>query len=125
MSFDTHLVEGKPVLIQTLHAGYTGAESARLMARAGKALDKADRQLYYVLDLRAADLSLSDIVLNTRLVPDGTRPVFFHPNVLETLIVTHDTTFRVSAMGLQHPRFGNAKIKVFDQVDEALAYCGM
>lgn len=124
MSFNTQTIQvsGKPIMVQKLGAAYVGQDTTALMSEATATLDTMSQPVYYILDLTDINLSFSDIVLSANLATRGDQPAFHHPNVIEMLVVTRDATLRMAALGLQHPVFGNAKMKVFDTYEDALAH---
>lgn len=121
--FHTEILNDRPVIIQTLHADYSGADTSALLAEVSQALDRLTSPVYYILDLERINLTFGDITLSANLATRGETPAFHHPNVIETVVVTRNAALRMAALGLRHPVFGSANMVVVDTFQDAMAHC--
>src|SRR5262245_33426898 len=111
MVFKTNMISEKHALIQTIEEGFRGADIALLFAEAFTWLDSMDSPIFYVIDIRATNIRFGDIVLGANMATVGERPAFHHPQVTETLVVTHSSAIRMAAEGLATPLYGSVKIR--------------
>lgn len=123
MAFHTEVLAAKPIVIQTLHEEYSGADTPALLAEVSQVLDRLSNPVYYILDLQHINLSFGDITLSANLATRGGTPAFHHPNVIETVVVTRNAALRMAALGLKHPVFGSARMTVVDTFEDAMTYC--
>ena len=124
MYYHIEKLPGKPIIIAALQADFKIANDweefiSKLMAL----LDDQPEPVFYISDLRQASFSFDDLLTGTNLATRGSSAVLKHPNVRENLVITTSSMLKLAAKGLNSVTFGNIDVKVFDSVEEALAYC--
>jgi len=77
---------------------------------------------YMIMIFGGLKLTFNDIITGASHATRGERPIFRHPKVKEVILVTTDSAIQFTARGMKSASFGNVDIRVFDTLDEALAY---
>ncbi len=87
-----------------------------------RVLDTLDTPVYYISDMRRAEISLDDIFLGMTQVVLGERPFLRHENIREVLIITANPMIKRIARGIGSGLYGEITVKVFPDRETALAY---
>jgi len=123
MSFDTKLLPNEPILLQIWNADFSfKAEAEEVEKQAKEILDSVDEPVFYIADMRAARLTLEDVIAGANQTGRGAEPIFKHPNVRQIIFISENRILELGAKGMRSPVFGGIDVKVFKTLDEALAY---
>jgi len=88
-------------------------------------LDSLDSPVFWIVDLRRANMGLGQLVTSSNIVTrgaEGERALWHHPMIRETILVSTIGMVKLAAKGLSSDVFGNLSIKAFDALEEALDY---
>ena len=88
-------------------------------------LDSLDSPVFWIVDLRRANMRLGQLVTSSNIVTRGEedkRALWHHPMIKETILVSTVGMIKLAAKGLSSDVFGNLSVKAFDTLDEALEY---
>jgi hypothetical protein len=123
MSYLNEKLAGEPIIISTLHKDFDFATEAEPSAIENLALlNAATQPLYFIADLRAVHFDLGELIAGADLAAGGENPMLHHPNVKEALFVITDKIMEIAAENLGSQAFGRVKVKLFDNLEDALAY---
>lgn len=121
MSYTLKKLPGEPIIIQKLHSDYSlAAEGEQSIADSIALLDAQPEQVYYIVDLTDAHLSVNDVIQGANLASRQTQ-VLKHPKIRANLFITTSPLVSFAAKGMNSPAFGGIKIEVYSSTDEALA----
>jgi len=113
----------EPVVVVTLPKVYNlAAELPVLMPQYMELLNSSKTTLFWIVDARESSLSVDEIVTGASLVARGEHPLYRHPNIRQVIYVTTSEIMKLAITGMQTEAFGKLQIKLFDDLDEALAY---
>jgi hypothetical protein len=89
-------------------------------------LDGASEPIYDITDARQLDLNFTDLVMGLQLVTRGIfnndRPVLKHPNLKEVVFIATSKLTELAGNALQQVQYGGYRVKVFNNMDDALTY---
>lgn len=122
MAYNYEKLSGESILIVSIQEDYSvRLHGPAIIADGTKLLDAQEQTVFFIIDASAMTVDLDDVILSASL---GTRQTQFlrHPKIREAILVTRSKLVALAAKGLDSLTFGNAKIKVFETRDEALAY---
>lgn len=123
MSYDTRVLQNRPVILQTCHGDYRSTEMTSLWEEARRKLDEMDQPVYYVIDLEAVSTPASGVPSPESLEFYNPNVTFCHPNIREVVPVARNMSTIIEALGLHSVLLGDAMRQYFHSLDEALAYC--
>ena len=124
MCYHIEKLPGKPIIVAALKADFNIADDwEEFISEIMALLDDQPEPVFYISDLRQASFNFNDLLAGTNLATRGSSAVLKHPNVRENLVITTSSMLKLAAKGLNSVTFGNIDVKVFDSVEEALAYC--
>lgn len=123
MSFTVKMYPEVPAILLTLQREYDLlADFPKSYARVSELLEKADRPLYYIMDLTDARVDMDLIMQGASKTSLSSGGTFHHPMVKQVLMVSPNEAIHLAAEGLQDDIYGNVQVRTFHTVDEALAY---
>jgi hypothetical protein len=123
MSYLNQKLPGEPIIISTLHKDFDYATEAEPSAMENMALlNAATEPLYFIADMRAVHFDLGELIAGADLAAGGEQSMLRHPKIKEALFVVTDKIMEIAAEGLATEAFGNIKLKMFDNLKDALAY---
>lgn len=115
-------VANKPLVILNLaqdpNAETRGIDAVQAMS---DFLAKQKAAQFLIVDMRNLAFSFDSLMKNMNVV-SREHPIFGHPMLRETLIVTADPVITRAVKGLNSPAFGNLELKVFPTMDDATDY---
>jgi len=127
MSFTSYSVEklsDPPIILSILFENYSVSRDMAASDEASRAiLDASDELLFTVTDITHVKFTFEDILFAATQGARGSKPLWHHPKIREMILISPSTMIKYAAKGMNSPVFGNLAIRVFDTVDEALAYC--
>ena len=113
---DTH-----PVLMNTLEAGYVFARDfPEGVAEMRRIMDAHPEPLFIIDDVRAARLTVDDLINAANQGSRGEHPLWRHPNSRGIYFISKDEAIALAAKGMNSPAFGNTAVKVFPTLEDAL-----
>ncbi|MBN1310287.1 MAG: hypothetical protein JXB30_02630 [Anaerolineae bacterium] len=113
----------EPVVVVTLLKGYDyGDDMIESNKPSFTLLDSQDKPVFWILDMRQARIGFGEVVASANMMTRGEEPLWKHPMIRETVIVSDAQMVKLAAKGLSSDVFGNLSIKVFGTVEEALDY---
>lgn len=113
-----------PIMMTRFEAHFVFENDARAYTlEARQTLDAQATPVFYLFDLtRWHIMSFGELMQAAAQAARGSNSNFHHPMNRYTLIVTHDPLVSMSAEGMQSDAYGNAKIKVFSSIEDAIAF---
>jgi hypothetical protein len=123
-SFTIEVLPDEPIVLVTLYADFiieTDQEQTVVAVRA--VLDSLDEPYFYLNDIQAlAPVELDDVLVAAALVTQGDYTIYHHPNIHESILISPNRLVKFTAQGMNTEPFGFVTIRIFDTLDEALAY---
>ncbi len=124
MSHTLEVLADAPIILFTFQPGPdTAGELLAALPEMAALLDVQPRPVYVVLDLRGLKVSLEDVMTMASRSARGPGAVIHHPNAIENLFVLSSLFLKLSVAGLASEVYGKARVRIFDTVDAAIAYC--
>lgn len=115
------LMDTPPVLLGTIQTDYSITKDwAPGEAVVRQILDAQEEPLFYIADVRKLKLSLDDVIAGANVGSRGQDPIWHHPKIRGVYFISNLKIVELAAKGVNHPIFGNTKVKVFDTVEKAL-----
>jgi len=96
-------------------------DGSPVMAQLEKVLDEQSEPVFYIINVLEARVNFEDLTRAANLAAKQFN-IHHHPNMRESLIVTQDQMVRLGAKGMDSEVYGKITFKIFETVDEALAY---
>jgi hypothetical protein len=123
MSFSIQRYPDQPVLMVKLFREYNlSTDFAKSYPMVLEHLEKENTPIFYVMDLSDASFDFETLIVGASKTSRGAQGTFHHPKVKEVLIVSPNDIIHAAAEGLTSDVYGNAHVKAFMSVDDALAY---
>lgn len=124
MSFISEILPDAPIIIHSREPGPEMAgEIPESMKNLAELLSSRPQPVYLVMNLRGIRTGLDDLMKTSGDAARGPGAVLYHPNVIEALFVLSKPFVAVGAAGPTNEAHGGAKVRMFDTLDQALAYC--
>ena len=123
MSFTIEKLPDAPILVMVHKDGTFMAEFAEGVSALLEALDAQPEPVFLVFDVHAVSISLDELTMGASVLARNPGALMHHPMVQENLVVSRDGLFKLGAVGLRTATFGGVKIRTFDTLDQAIAYC--
>jgi len=123
MPYSIEKVPGAPIVILSQETRSAMAEMSGMIDSVWTVLNAQPEPVFLVLDIAGPASAIDDMSIAASLIARRQSALLLHKNVRETLIVTRASAARRSAMGLSTAVFGQAKIRRFDSVEQALSSC--
>lgn len=124
MSFKTEVLPDAPIIIHTHDAGTLTSEGVpEAMQELARLVGQQPQRIYLILDRSGVQMSMDDLIRIANSATRGPGAILHHPNVIESLIVVSNNFLKLGAMGMTSEAFGSARVRTFDHLDQALAYC--
>lgn len=123
--FAARLLPDEPILIVTLDRTLdVQAEFQQVVAIVRALLDASPEPVFCITEvseeMRPDPL---DLTAGANVLARGEAPLFRHPMIRQLIVVTTDLLLRTAVRGFNSEVFGYLDIKLFETLDEALAYC--
>ena len=113
----------EPIVKVTLLAGFDfGDDMVEGNKPSFELLDSLDNPVFWILDMRQAKLGLEQLISSASMMTRGERPLWKHPMIRQTVIVSNASMIQLAAKGLNSDIFGNIAVKVFGTTEEAVDY---
>lgn len=113
----------EPIVLVTVFNGYDfGNDMLESNKPSFELLDSQDSPVYWVLDMRQVKLGFEQLISSSSAMTRGEKPLWHHPMIRQTVIVTDAGMIKLAVKGLSSPTFGNLAVRVFGTVEEALDY---
>ncbi len=114
----------EPIILSILFPQYSVARDMPESDNVSRAiLDATDHPLFIVADTTQISFTLEDVLLASSQGARGQTALWHHPMLREFVLVSTHQSIKLAARGLNSQIFGNLAVKVFDTLEEALAYC--
>lgn len=122
MSYEYKTLPAESTIVLTLHEDFNfKRDLATTTPEAIAMLNGLTRPVFWVVHIRGK-LDIEDLLLATKDVSQGPDAVWRHPMIREVVVVSSDLLVQAAAPGFDTDAFGNLKIQVFADLDQALAY---
>ena len=127
MSQQTYSIEmhsDLPIMMTAFKSNFVFGEHALDYTKDVKAvLDAQESPVFYLFDLTTWNsMSLTDLFTAAAQAARGKGSNFHHPNNRGTVLVTTDASVSMAGQGLQSDVYGNANVKVFGNMEDAMAH---
>ncbi len=123
MNYKVEALPGEPIIVTTLSAQSRIMEDmASSGAEVRALLDQAREPSFFIMDMSEMSVNLDDVILGANRGARGEYPLSQHPNLREMLFVSRSSMIKLAIQGLNTVTFGNLNVRVFDSLDDALAY---
>lgn len=124
MTYRHEIMPDEPILVAYIDSDYSVArDMAESDQKGWELLDTFDEPAFFIVDLTQLTLNVNDVIQGANQGSRGERPLWHHPNIREIIMISQSKLIRLAAPGMNTLAFGFVGIKVFDHLDEALAYC--
>src|SRR5690242_2287456 len=116
-----------PALLLTFHQEFEFQRDARRIVEELTALlEESPGPVVDITDARDMALNFTGLVMGLQLVTRGVfshdRPLLKHPNLREIVVVATHKLTETAAQALQQVHYGGNQVRIFRDLDEALAY---
>ena len=124
MLYDIKKLPNLPVILATWYDGFSFTEHGKQYVQKLHALlDAQNSPAFYVVDLsQPSSLGFEELLTAANSGARGLGASFHHAMNCGTLIVSSDPLVLSMAPGMNSEIYGNVNMKIFDTLDEALAY---
>ncbi len=114
----------EPIVIVTLPKDYDlKADLPKTLPTYLKELSSFKEPVFWIVDASVAPLTVTDLSVGAGMVARGEHPLYKHPNIRQVIYVTTSSLLKLAADGMGTEKFNKIAIKLFDNVDAALAFC--
>jgi hypothetical protein len=121
--YTIEVLPDEPILVVSISEGFKIAEHMpHSIGDVRAVLDQAKEPLFYILDVTKLSLSLDEVIMAASLGARGEQPLWHHPMIREMMFVSPSILIKLAAQGLSAPTFGGLNARIFETLDEALAY---
>jgi len=120
MSYSVDLHEERDTIIITWHEDFDFKGEYSLYAEKTRALlDEQAKPFDFIFDMREVDFGMDDIISLANHTRKSEESLMKHPNMRQVVIVTESTIISMATKGMDSVPFGNVKLHVASNVDEA------
>ena len=120
MTYIIKRYEDLPVVFFAMEKDYRMRVHANeAMSKLFEILHASNQPLFLIMDLRDLTLSVSDLISGTNHTAQDLN-LFDNPKIIDTIVITKNRMLKYAAKGINSPVFGNVKIHVTKNIDEAL-----
>jgi hypothetical protein len=118
------MLPDEPVLLITYNNTFSFKEEGKsVLESVIAAFDNASQPVFYIVDMREEPaFDFQEFLALTSQITRGQNALLHHRNMKENLIITQNNFFKVAARGLSADVFGGVKARIFDTLEDALAY---
>jgi hypothetical protein len=118
------MLPDEPILLATYNNTFSFKEEGQIVQeRVIAAFESASEPVFYIVDMREEPaFDFQEFLALTSQITRGQNALLHHPKMKENLIITQNNFFKVAARGLSADVFGGVKARIFDTLEEALAY---
>ncbi len=121
MSHDITLLPESNVCIFTFHEGWDTAAGVEKRAQDVKRiLAEVEKPVFLVMNLSEVRMTLDGVVRSANRLARGPDAPFHHPMCRGVALVTTERIAQMVARGLQTETFGNLRVCVCSDVEEAI-----
>jgi len=123
-SFTITMHNTLPIMMTRFNPSFEFAKDAMpYTVQTRQKLDAQSSPVFYLFDLSDwHNMSLDELMQAAAQAARGKDSNFHHPMNRGTLIITQEDIVAMSAEGLHSAAYGNANVKVFNTVDDALNF---
>ena len=121
MSHEVAFIPERNACVFTFREGWDTPEGVE--ARAAdiqRILQEAEQPLFLIMDLSQVSMTLDGVIRSSNRLARGPDAPFHHPMCKGVALVTTERIARIVARGLQTETFGNLRVCVCTDVEEAL-----
>ncbi len=120
MSYTVEKMAGEPVVLIRLNADYDAAtEMAGTLHESTALIAQQNEPVFSIWDIERTSVNLESLMAGTNAARlDSAAP----PNQAGSIILGNSPYLKLLAKGLDSSTYGNLKIAIFEQMDDALAY---
>lgn len=122
MSFSLEKLPDEPIIIGTIAGVGALDETSSFVNQLTSLLDNEPGPLYFIIDMSQYSLSLEEMLTGTNQTTRGSMAFHNHPNLAGTIIISSSRMVKLAAKGMNTELFGNVHVKVFETMDDALAF---
>jgi hypothetical protein len=124
--YTLEMLSDAPILLFTVSENYRIMNDlGNFIADATKILDTLPERVYFINDLsRHHRVDMDDLFTASHQLASDQYTLYHHPSVLELLVITTDPILRLAFEGADSEAFAHLHTRLFDTLDEALAYVG-
>ncbi len=114
---------GEPILLFTAHRDYdVSVDIVKAAAEVNQLLDELGEPVFFVQDLMAVVIDVDDMLVGSNTAGGSETATFRHPNIREVVAATQDQMLRMALEGMANETYGNVRVSLFDNIDDAMAY---
>jgi hypothetical protein len=122
MTYQYEIVSDKPAVILTLEKDFNFKTDLEIATpEALDILNQCAEPVFWVVHV-LAPMDVEDLLLSTAEVSRGPNAVWRHPMIKEVLLISPQAIVQASAPALSSDMFGNLNVRLFESLDDALAY---
>jgi hypothetical protein len=122
MTYQYEIVSDKPAVILTLEKDFNFKTDLEIATpEALDILNQCAEPVFWVVHV-LAPMDVEDLLLSTAEVSRGPNAVWRHPMIREVLLISPQAIVQASAPALSSDMFGNLNVRLFESLDDALAY---
>lgn len=122
MSYSLELVAEKQAVVMTWHQDFSFMEEGmQFEAELRALLDSVEEPVWFIGDVRAAPITMDELLAASSAAARGEDPVFLHPNIKGRISVTKDELMKKAAEGLDSAAFNFIKSYTARTREEAFA----
>ncbi len=122
MSYSIETLPGEPIVIIHANSEYSFAEDGEnLLREIDTLLDNQKTLVYLIFDVVGISVSLDEVIFGANNI-SRRRNLLKHPNIIKNVVVTNSSLLSFAIRGMNNPVFGSVDIRVFEQVDQAVAH---
>lgn len=122
MNYEYKTLPGESTVVLTFYEDFNfKTDLAKTTPEAIAMLNGLNKPVFWVVHI-LGKLDVEDLLLATKDVSQGPDAVWRHPMIREVVVISSDLLVQAAAPGFDTEAFGNLKIQVFADLDQALAY---
>lgn len=124
MQFEVKKIPDLPVVLGQWFEGFKFVEHGAQYAKEANAmLDKQEAPVFYVIDLtQLKTISVEGVVEVANSGAKNLKSSHRHPMNRETIIISQEKIVKLAVKGASTAAFGNLRVQLFENLDEALDY---
>ncbi len=121
MNYTVERLSDVPAILTTVSKDFEINRELEAMNRDTLAiLDPAEVPLFLITNFQVS-LGIDDLFQSASTLRKE-NSIWKHPNIRQVIVITEDPLLRLAAKGMGSPLLGGFNVKLFDSVEEALAY---
>ncbi len=120
MSYTVEKMSGEPVVLVRLNSDYDAVQEMQDTIQSSNALIAQQTEpVFSIWDVDQSNVNLEGLMSGTNVARQETATP---PNQMGSIILGNSPYLQLLAQGLNSDTYGHLNIRVFGQLDEALAY---